>query len=74
MFAVKELKLFNHDFLVLAANESILLFLQIWLGVISVIIYYPDISAFTLLLYTIIFLHMELTPNWKNNFQYKKNK
>ena len=44
MFAVKELKLFNHDFLALAANESILLF------------YKFDLASFLLLYIILIFL------------------
>ena len=55
-------------------RKNILLFLQIWLGVISAIVCYPIIAAFMLLSYTIIFFAMELTPKWKKNFQYKKNK
>ena len=66
---VKELKLFNHDVLIGGKLKSTALFLQIWLGAISIVICYPVISAFMF-----FFFAMELTPKWKKNFQYKKNK
>ena len=43
---VKELKLFNHDVLIGGKLKSTALFLQIWLGAISIVICYPVISAF----------------------------
>ena len=43
---VKELKLFNHDLLIGGKLKSTALFLQIWLGAISIVICYPVISAF----------------------------
>ena len=71
---VKELKLFNQGFLILAANErAFYYYYKLDLARFRLLCY-SVISAFMLLSYTIIFFAMELTPKWTKKFQYKKNK